>query len=74
MLLQLNLRGEMSRNTIKTIRIITGNERVCYPYIEDRNKYFKNHSLNYNSYNILYIRSIHNHISEKNLSSFEQIK
>lgn len=41
-LLQLNLRGEMSRNTIKTIHIVTGNEGDYYPSIVTHNKFFKN--------------------------------
>jgi len=52
-LLQLNLRGEMSRNTIKTIHIITGNEGDYYPYIITSNKYLENQQSSYNSYNII---------------------
>jgi len=44
----------MSRNTIKTIHIITGNEGDYYPYIVNRNKYFENQQSSYNSYNIIY--------------------
>jgi len=54
-LLQLNLRGEMSRNTIKTIYIKTGNEGDYYTYIVTHNKYFKNQQSCNNVYNILYI-------------------
>lgn len=44
----------MSRNTIKTIHIITGNEGDYYPYIVTSNKYFENQQSSYNSYNIIY--------------------
>jgi len=71
-LLQMNLRGEMSRNTIKTFHIITGNEGDYYPYIVNCNKYFKNQQLNYNSHN-RYISDRFIIIFQKKIFSFEQI-